>query len=256
MPVRRRRRSRKWVDDPMVLISPVVVRALLRQRRLTVSELARRSENSQQTLAHLAQGYGWKRCRRSRVQAIARALRAPMSLLEGKDFAVPSGKQRGFEYMYSADTIIAARNFFLACQRAVVRDVEGGGSEPTSNDAYLASHFAMEFLGDLLSIGFWRTTLLTWKDPERQLSQEPVAAHPGEFLTRPVEDVAHEDATLSLIHALEHILKPWLDGDAQLHYRTLRDLANEPVGDDANLVNPLSIIPRADEEGRAKEPTA
>jgi len=232
MPSRVRRA--KYRDDPLVTISPRVLRAVLAELGLTVTELAQRTGNSQQTVSHLATGDTTKRCRQSRLSALAKALGVAEEMLGGEQGFFRRGTQIGYECWYSARTQFAVHRLLVRAHKAFERDArrERRAGDLERSDELRAWSYLENSLLELLKVGEWRRMLIEWQPPrpERQGYREPLAQDLTVFDPAPVNDPAHEEATLALVRAFEHILTPWFDGKAALDYARLRDLAVMPQG--------------------------
>ena len=257
------RKKADWSDDPMVDLKADVLRGLLDNRRWTPSQLAHACATSQQRISALLGPRAKGRCRRSLRQAVAEALEVSENLLSGEPVVPPFGPfvAEGFEYRYSRRTELAASRFLTLVATAVVRDLEkacGGRSTPSWPPPDVVITTAVNWIAELVLVKYWRQKLLVW-NPEVESSRgftEPATAAlsgPPQIVTRvptdeerktlppgvnliaglgsrpqPIDDPAHERAVLSLLVGVEHLLRPWFDGDAALNYRAIRDFAHLP----------------------------
>jgi hypothetical protein len=240
-----RKRSRKkagWAGDPLVPIAPVILRKAMRALGVSPAELSRRVGGHEQTLAHLMKDGGrkkglrgiplpeMKKTRASRRAAIANALGVAEELLAGELSYMPTGGISWYEYMYSAETWLAAQRLFTKVDTAVRRDIEGQhlGIGSVVSDADSIRSQVQDVVYALMRVGVWRSHLLRWV-PARAAAQgylEPMSENPADpFNSRPTVDDEHEAGSLALIRAVEHILAPWFNGTAALDYAALRMLA-------------------------------
>ena len=240
-----RRHRRKW-DDPLVPIHSDRLRAAMGLGGWTVTRLAKRlgkGENPQ-TLHHLQQGAGPKRCRASRRAGLAQALDVPEEWLGGSAYALPLPGSLPLigELEGSPRLILAAGRLLWRCHAAVERDLDQERARPDPpvgfNPRYEVLWFMASAIGHMVSPERWRHQLVRLADgpPGRSTSAvlvpdierwmrplEPV------MWTRPVEgrvlDPRHEAAALGLVQAWTVILGSWLDGGAVFDYGAFFDLA-------------------------------
>lgn len=246
------RNSPKKRRDPLVPCRGDVLGWLLDDRGLTVANLAKRSGELEQTIAHWLKTPG-ARCQRSRLRRVARALNVPTEMLSGDPYAIPMPFffPEGFEYRYSPRTILAASRLLTEVDKAITRDLASPGIPKDLNtlaprpviDAAIRQVFY-----DLIMIGEWRKRFIRW-DPkvhEARGYMEPAVLNPWNRAVRAVQaddgatrwetaafrperDPEHEAALLGIIRGIEHVLRPWFEGTAQLDYRALRDFVHLPA---------------------------
>lgn len=245
------RKAKGEALDPLVPIDQGVLQALLAERRWSVASLARRTGELEQTLAHALNSHG-ARCRKSRRARIAKAFQVPQELLSGERFPVPMGFMLpdGFEFRYSKRTQLAASRFISRVLKTFRRDLRLCQETPpvdTPPHEFLESSIVSVFT-EFMMVGEWRKRFVEW-NPEEQMRRgytEPATVRPwdGDILMSAKEgmghhlweasaprrsrDPDHEDAILSLIRAMEHLLAPWFTGRAKLNYRALRDFVHLP----------------------------
>jgi hypothetical protein len=240
----------------MVPVYSERLRAALDMSGSSVSDVGRQLKEHQQTLAYLASGSGVKRCRQSRRAGLAKALIVPEEWLGGEATVIPSISflPPGFEYLYSARTELATSRLMTKCVKACKRDL----ADPSLLDADVVEtapqavvpKFVTSFVGELLKVGEWRKQLLVGQSPEL-IGLAPMLEDPFAQPLKPPKDPDHEDATLGLIRAVEHVLGPWFTGKARLNYRQLRERAGyqTPMGNPRSDTNPYAVIPTKVEKG-------
>lgn len=223
----------KYADDPMVPIFPPALSRGLSERRMTASALASRINVTQQAISYLTK---WdpekpKRCRRSRLKAIAKALRVPESFLQGEGMVVPHG--RGRELTYSQELRLAVGRLCTRARAACVRDIRAARERGEDSSAWEreAASEVVESIGELLSVGGWRHLLIVdslGAIPQRR-TEPPLQLDPLKPSKQSHPD--HTRATLALVDAFEEVLSPWLEGRAVLNYGALRDLTRTPAAE-------------------------
>lgn len=255
-----------------VAVNQDVVRALLKARGWTIAELARRTNELEQTLAHLLNRPG-ARCRKSRRARIAKALQVPQQLLAGGSFPIPLGFMvpDGFEFRYSADTQLAASRFITRVRTAVHRDlrikpIEGLQSAGVVEDAVLS------IFSEFMMFREWRKRFIEWnpRELEQRGYSEPATIRPWNASVRvtetdatgrmyweaspprPERDEDHEKAILAVIRGMEHVFEPWFEGKARLNYRAIRDFVHLPAhpfaafNETTDALSPIAILSPTD----------
>ncbi len=173
----------------------------------------------------------------------------------------------GAEYRYSRRTELAAQRLVTQIMHATQRDVTERVGSLDDLRALLVYQQTARSLVECILIHDWRQRLLVWPPgtfrwTEPMPTGRPFAAVQTEMtdgtrgrrglvpeqliprsapkasvelvkgkwvpLLNPGKDPNHEAAVLGLIRALEHCLRPWFDGTAELNYRAVRDLVHLP----------------------------
>ncbi len=225
----------------------------------TVTSLASRlgkGENPQ-TLHHLAQGSGLKRCRASRRKALADVLDVTEDWLAGDPYGLPLPGVIPMlkEVEGSPRVLLAVGRLFQRCYNAVQRDLEKEPKHPdlplgwnATNDVHW---FMFGTLGSLLSPARWQFALThplqkgtppTIDELQGSMRAMPDLVKwfeplpPSMWARRPAATALSpeaEAAVLALIRAWTHILQPWLDGEATFDYERFWKVAaalNPSVG--------------------------
>ncbi len=126
--------------DPMVPVYSPHLRAAIADKRLRVTEVARRLKEHQQTVAYLAGGEGIKRCRRSRRARLAKLLGVSEQwLAEPTVMIMPLYPPAGSENVFfgtgfppeSPRAQLATTRLLTKCAQACERDL----GDPTLRDA-------------------------------------------------------------------------------------------------------------------------
>ena len=224
-------------DDPMIPIDCEVLRAVVDDQGLTIAALARRTNDSEQTLAHLYKGAGIRRCRQSRRGKLAQVLRIAEELLAGDPVFTPHlpGLPRGYEMLYSRKTELAASRLLTKVANACMRDLEDPVLSPADYPKLAPKQIVVQYVtgyaSEFLQINEWRRHLIQWdpEEHERRGYTEPATENPWISSQRPANDPEHEQAVLAFARAVEHVLEPWFRGEAHLNYRALRDIAHLPA---------------------------
>lgn len=254
------KRARRHVQrDVLVAIKSDHLRAAMELDEWTVTSLASRlgkGENPQ-TLHHLAQGSGLKRCRASRRKALANVLDVTEDWLAGEPYWLPLPGVMPMlkEVEGSPRVVLAVGRLFGRCADAVQRDLEKEPKRPDLPNGWNATNdvhwFMFSTLGSVLSPVRWQFTLThrpakgpppTIQELEANLRAMPDLVKwfeplpPSMWAPRPAATALAPDveaAVLALIRAWTHILQPWLDGEATFDYERFWKLAavlNPSVG--------------------------
>ena len=246
------KRTRRRVQrDVLVAIKSDYLRAAMKLDEWTVTSLASqlgKGENPQ-TLHHLAQGSGLKRCRASRRKALADVLDVTEEWLAGDPYGLPLPGVLPMltEVEGSPRVLLAVGRLFRRCYDAVQRDLEKEPKRPDLPNGWNATHdvhwFMFGTLGSVLSPVRWQLALThrsakgpppTIEDLQANLRAIPDLMKwfeplpPSMWARRPAAAALApevEAAVLALIRAWTHILQPWLDGQATLHYEQFWKLA-------------------------------
>ena len=238
----RRRHRLKRKDDPLVPLHSGNLRAAMELQGWTVTTLARcliehfprAGRENPQTLHHLAQGEGIKRCRQSRRAHLAHVLQAPEAWLGGGDFIIPvvGYLPLAAELWRSPRLTLAVGRLMQRCVIACERDLAKEPARVASADASAPGADLVEVLlstiGRLISPRAWRRQLTVGpRVPRDPATMVPLSAKAEELeAERPrfPLDPLLETATLALSQATEFALEPWLNGHATLNYERLRAL--------------------------------
>jgi len=232
----KRVRSRKYERDPLVALDHEVLQALAAERGLGSTALARVARQRQQTVEYHLKIHGIGECRSSLRAALAKALDVPDGLLSGDPIPIPfiPLAEGPYEFLHTRRTRLAASRLIQDVILAVEKDVRA--MDASSSDlhprlpARILAAQVVQQVGELIRVGEWRRRLMEW-EPEalaaRGYSEPPTVDTPGQASTVPF-DAAHEEAILGLIRGIAHVLRPWIDRQAQLNYRVLRDLTELP----------------------------
>ena len=244
-----RARTEKYAADPMVPIAPNALAWALDKQQVSASELARRLGTSQQAIAHLLPSRKLgddaeeppRRCRRSRLKAIARELRLAESFLRGDGMVLPATVRYG--NAYSPAVRLAAGRLCGMARDACVRDMRAAAKrgEPAPSVRDDPSREIVDCIGELLNVQSWQRLLLADGEgrPLLPMWQEVLKPTPKRAPNPYVER-----AMLGLIDAFEEILTPWLTNRARLDYGRLRDLTVLPAHEPAPArTNPADLIP-------------
>lgn len=232
-----------------VPISPMALRAVITDLGVSVSELARRSGNSQQVVDAILRDEEGRETRASRRASLAKALDVAEEVLVGGVDVVHHGTQLAYEYGYSAHTRYLAQRLLTKCDKATRRDVLLCGPSLPLDVGDEIEHAVQGMIADLMMIGSWRERFLEWRSPHstrhpRQRYREPLSEDPTDVLGgRPVEDPAHEQGVIALIRAIEHLLTPWFEEKAFLDYTAVREFTTSPPASHTKKrVHPRSIL--------------
>lgn len=246
-----KRTRRRMQRDVLVAIKSDHLRAAMELGEWTVTTLASRLGNREnpQTLYHLAQGTGLKRCRASRRTALADVLDVTEEWLAGDPYGLPLPGVFPMlrEVEGSPRVLLAVGRLFRRCYDAVQRDLEQEPKRPDLPNGWNATndvHWSMfGTLGLLVSSARWQFTLThrpakgpppTIEQLETNLRAVPDLAKwfeplpPSMWARRPAATALApevEAAVLALIRAWTHILQPWLDGEATFDYERFWRLA-------------------------------
>ncbi len=226
-PPRRHRLNRK--EDPLVSLHSGNLRAAMELQGWTVTTLARRltehfphaHRENPQTLHHLAQGDGIKRCRQSRRARLAHILQAPEEWLGGGDFTIPAVGYLPLaaELWRSPRLTLAVGRLMQRCAIACERDM------PAADEVI---ELLLSTVGRLISPRAWRGQLTVGprvpRDPSRMVPLSATAEELEAERSRLPLDPALETAALALSQAIEFALEPWLNGQATLNYGRLQEL--------------------------------
>jgi hypothetical protein len=241
---------RKYERDPMVPLSPRVLRDALKFNNMNIADLRRAlgaSTISHQRLAKILSGPDdrMKRCRQSLLRAMSKALGVPQRFLRGEPLILRSALddwQAGYETDYSPLTALAAQAFYERCEEAYRRDL-GDPQAPQMEPQYPDDYYVGEFrkvLRASLSIRRWRLDLLIRPGlPARSGQLAEPTPKEAKLISPPQESPEHEKAVLALIEVLSHILAPWIEGTAKLNYSAMIALANRGV----QQVHPVRFSP-------------
>jgi len=248
MPRTSRKHRRKWNDDTLVPIQSDRLRAAMDLGGWTVTRLARRlgKDEHAQTVHHLAQSDGLKRCRASRRAALAKLLDVTEEWLAGGPFSVPLPAVLPLLNALEASprVMLSVGRLFERCYRAVERDLAKESKRPDSALGWNASHdvhwFMTSTLAQFLASSAWQSALgcapategtsrplpRAGPIPEmdkwlRPISPSAWTAPSNAVALRPAE----ETVILALLRVWTHILEPWLDGTSSLDYQRFRELA-------------------------------
>ena len=210
-----RRSSRGWMDedDEMVPIRGDRVTATMRVRRISTSELARRVGESQQTIDLIVRGRS-KKCRRSRLRAIAKTLRVSMKWLASEIDALPFANYQESRIDDSGQLVTYSKGEYDAPSLQQLVEHEFGrvlfnclASREPPSDAHTKghltdpAHFWMWWaVRRLISPASWAAKLLSVDE--------------GEKLRWSREE--YELAVEALTKAFTIILRPWFKGEASL----------------------------------------
>lgn len=168
---------------------------------------------------------------------MAKALGAADELLAGGQVVIPHlpAMPRGYEFLYSRRTELAASRLLTKAASACERDLDDPTLSPPDLERLAPRQiivaYVFQYLSELLQVGEWRNRLIEW-DPaarERRGYSEPATEDPWTPKQRVADDADHERAVLGLAHALEHTLAPWFGHSAGFNYRALRDLTHLPA---------------------------
>ena len=247
---RERKRDRVTrTTDRNVPISPTALRVVMTDLGVTVSELARRSGNSQQAIDAILSADEGRQTRTSRRASLAKALDVADEVLVGAGDVVLRGAQLSYEYGYSAHTWYLAQRLLTKCDQAAHRDVLQYGPPLPLDEGDGIRRTVQEMIADLMMIGSWRERFLEWKSPRstrhpRQRHREPLSENPDDVLGgRPVKDPAHERGVIALIRAIEHLLTPWFEEKAFLDYTALREFTtSEPASHTTTRCKPHTVL--------------
>ncbi len=246
------KRTRRRVQrDVLVAIRSDHLRAAMELGEWTVTSLASRlgkGENPQ-TLHHLAQGSGLKRCRASRRKALADVLDVTEEWLAGDPYGLPLPGVLPMltEVEGSPRVLLGVGRLFRRCYDAVQRDLEKEPKRPDLPNGWNATNdvhwFMFGTLGSVLSPVRWQFTLThrpakgpppTIEELEANLRAVPDLVKwfeplpPSMWAPRPAATALApevEAAVLALIRAWTHILQPWLNGEATFDYERFWNLA-------------------------------
>jgi hypothetical protein len=243
-----RKHRRKWNDDTLVPIQSDRLRAAMDLGGWTVTRLARRLGKGEhaQTVHHLAQGDGLKRCRGSRRAALAKLLDVTEDWLAGGPYAVPLPAVLPLLSALegSPRVMLSVGRLFERCYRAVERDLAKETKRPDSALNWNASHdvhwFMTSTLAQFLTTSAWQSAIGCSPPAARTSPAFPRAGEVPEMdkwlgpvspsaWTAPRSAVVlgptEEAVILALLHVWMHILEPWLDGVSSLDYKRFRELA-------------------------------
>jgi len=247
--------------DPMVPVYSPHLRAAIVDKRLRVTEVARRLKEHQQTVAYLAGGEGIKRSRRSRRARLAKLLGVSEQwLAEPTVMIMPLYPPAGLENVFfgtgfpleSPRAQLATTRLLTKCVQACERDLadpalRDAGVEETASPSEI-THYVARFVRELVRVEEWRKELLVGL-PDPWLMVSPVIE--GGLARSPhlPTDPEEEGATLNLIAAWEQILDPWFTNEVKLNYRGLREKAGFPTppGERRSDTNPYAVVPRGQE---------
>ncbi len=247
--------------DPMVPVYSPHLRAAIVDKRLRVTEVARRLKEHQQTVAYLAGGEGIKRSRRSRRARLAKLLGVSEQwLAEPTAIFIPLYLPAGAEHLVfgtgipfeSPRTQLATGRLLAKCVRACDRDLadralrDAEVEETVSPDA--VRHHVARCIRQLIRVEEQRKDLLVGvSEPWFAVSIDGRMARSPYLPTDPEE----EGAALRLIAAWERILEPWFTKGAKLNYRRLGEKAGFPTPPDErrSSTNPYTIVPGGQEGG-------
>jgi hypothetical protein len=215
-----RSHKRKWRDDPWVAIKARRLRAALAYTGLTVSELAARVGDRQQTIDVLARGKV-KRCRRGRRERLERELRLPSGWLGGEESKLPGSWARSKPDLRAwSDLVRLAEARFIdqcfgAWQREAVARAPALKDEPLSDAP--GSPWRRHLQRDA-HVGFALFDLTNPYNWRRRFLVAPNGGLPPDLTPR-----EREEATRHLVAAFEVLLQPWFTEAAALNRDALRD---------------------------------
>ena len=248
----RSNRARRHAQrDALVAIKSDHLRAAMELDGWTVTSLAAKlgKRENPQTLHHLAQGSGLKRCRAGRRTALARVLEVPEEWLAGEPYGLPLPGVMPMlrEVKGSPRVLLAVGRLFRRCAEALQRDLDKEPKRPdlplgwnATNDIYW---FVFRSLGALVSPATWRSVLTHPVGKTQQPTLEEFQASmrnppdlgkwfepldPSMWAAKPEAvalDPDTEAATLGLIRGWIQNLRPWFDGKATFDYQRFRELA-------------------------------
>ena len=270
----RRRHRLKQPDDPLVPLHSRNLRAAMELQGWTVTTLARRlieqfpraGRENPQTLHHLAQGEGIKRCRQSRRAHLAHVLQAPEAWLGGGDFIIPvvGYLPLAAELWRSPRLTLAVGRLMQRCVTACERDLANEPARVATADVPAPAADVVEVLlstiGRLISPRAWRRQLTVGP----RVPRDPATMVPLSFTAEELEaerrrfplDPVLETTALALSQAMEFALEPWLNGHATLNYERLRDLqAVVSPATEASLPNSWVTRQPARRQGRVNPPS-
>ena len=167
MPRTSRKHRRKWNDDTLVPIQSDRLRAAMDLGGWTVTRLARRlgKDEHAQTVHHLAQSDGLKRCRASRRAALAKLLDVTEDWLAGGPYGVPLPAVLPLLSALegSPRVMLSVGRLFERCYLAVERDLAKEPKRPDSALGWNASHdvhwFMTSTLAQFLTTSAWQSAL-------------------------------------------------------------------------------------------------
>jgi DNA-binding Xre family transcriptional regulator len=210
------KRKKTYTGDALVPISPPFLRALIKDRKLTVGELARRIGDSDQAIRYLATGdaSSGKRCRLSRLRRIAKELRVQDGLLQLGGFVDPPVWHRaGFGFHYSARIWLAVDRLLTSVHDAWQRDVKGEKATGIVDEVSEAERWRAVERGihELINAGAWREMLLLNRRDRhpRHGRVEPSMRDPQAQWPEPADDPEYEESVIRLIAVFEYLLEPW-----------------------------------------------
>jgi len=244
----------KWASDPMVPIAAENLRAAIeldgrrfaaiaREVTVVLAQQGRRFDENRQTLYALHRG--GRRCRESRLRALAEVLGVPSAWLQGSAASLPlTGAFHAQRLCYTSPRVgLALWRLLHRCSGACARDLSRYAIETEEEDN-----------GDLLR--FEICNLLCWAlaqlvspvDRIRQfikptaVSQTPKERDEPLLALYPMP-VNEEDCWLASIRLWESALEPWIANKQPLQYHALAVTASAlyPI---MRLQRPGSTPPR------------
>ena len=195
---RRASRSRKDPGDEMVPVIGERIAFLLGQRDMTVAQLARAIGDTDETI-RLIVNEETRKCRRRRLEAIARVLK----ISADEDWlSDPSTSLRFSDTNQSPQLQLVRLAFGKACLRALKRDF----AHKVKSD-HEWEMLVQSMLNALLNPGGWADRLMIgWDIPPRITKAET------------------EAAAVALAEAFQLILRPWFRGRASLDLQRFIEL--------------------------------
>jgi hypothetical protein len=282
MAVRQKHRT-KLTDpsDRQVPINGALLAEVMRERRTSPRRLASQVQTSAQNIEHMVKSGANRKCRAGLRTRIATQLGISEALLAGEPVVYPGGllTHPGFEYRYSLRTELMASRLLTKVAEACVRDLQREDPNTEVDPAHPSVQEIVESVvgavAELIRVKEWRQRLMVWRPGIEQGRgyTEPATASSevtAVGLTRPprqkgvlwprharivqwqrqvlpVVDSDHEEGVLALIRGVEHLLKPWFEDKARIHYEALSRLtaftawADESYGSDP--LAPAAINP-------------
>lgn len=234
--VRRKRRARALTDVPL---DRDLFRVLFEESGLSQTALGRKVRVKQQTLSAHLRGHGIGRCspvlrnRLAKFFAVSPEELGGASLIDPRFALVPGG----YEYLYSATTRRAALRLSHRVLAALQRDLKAWKSRDVPADVEYPPPDVVVINGglgvfiELLLIGRARRQFLTeqWST-DAYATFVPFPADLSQPLSGPLPgNAAHEEGVVGAVRYWEHVLGPWLDGEAHCNYRAIHRLVHPEV---------------------------
>jgi hypothetical protein len=208
----KRQKRGKYRDNPMVSVDPVLLKAAVESRGLSLADIAKRlspTEN-RQTIHAMMRGEQHKRCRRARRVRLAQILEVPEDWLSGELLRELSAARWWAPLVVLFGMALGSPRVVLAVLR-----LQGSIDKAAKRDGI--DETLIDTVPGIASPSAWRATLLrgpggtAWKEPERSTG-EGISG-----LLRAVQVPRdEEEATLNLVRGLSFALEPWFEGRATL----------------------------------------